>query len=57
MKVIDILEIVNENTCVHIVENEKVVSTYDGKNSIDKKYNDMPVKKIDSILFTILIYI
>lgn len=57
MKVIDILGIVNENTCVHIVENEKVVSTYDGKNSIDKKYNDMPVKKIDSILFTILIYV
>lgn len=53
MKVIDILEIAN----IHIVENNKVVSSYNGKDNIDKKYNNMEVRKIDAMLFDILIYV
>lgn len=57
MKVIDILEIANESANIHIVENNKVVSSYNGKDNIDKKYNNMEVRKIDAMLFDILIYV
>lgn len=47
MKVIDILSIYDENSNLTVVNSDDDwLATYDGKNSIDEKYNDCEVIKI-----------
>lgn len=45
MKLKDILCIINESTIVNVVDynKNKVVSRYDGKNSIDSEFNNKNV--------------
>jgi hypothetical protein len=45
MKVIDLFEMVGENTNIDLIfsESNEVVSRYDGRNSIDEEYNDKEV--------------
>jgi hypothetical protein len=45
MKVIDVLEIFDEDYCLSIrsSDNEKCLAFYDGKNSIDDEYNECEV--------------
>ena len=51
MFLIDLLQAIDENSKqVNILDlNNKVVSFYDGKNSIDNKYNYYTVKTIQAI--------
>ena len=50
MKLIDILEIYSENDKLTVVDTlERVVSAYDGKNSIDEDLNDCEVIKIEPL--------
>ena len=50
MKLIDILEIYSENDRLTVVDTlERVVSTYDGKDSIDEDLNDCEVIKIEPL--------
>lgn len=53
MKLIDLLEKIDESSNVMIWEDNEVVSSYDGKNSIDEKYNDREVKSISVGYFLI----
>ena len=57
---IDFLQTIADNYNVIIVDTaENVVSVYDGKNSIDEKYNTYEVLRIDIIgenTFQIMIY-
>lgn len=46
MKLIDLLEKINENESVYVVGGGKLLSKYDGKNSIDKALNTCKVKEI-----------
>lgn len=59
MKVIDIISICNDNTKVDIINNDtaEVLTQYDGKNSIDKKYNDCVVKSVNVFNNTLTISI
>lgn len=43
MLLVDLLQIINENTSVNIWLCGEVVSIYDGKDAIDTKYNNYPV--------------
>lgn len=57
---IDFLQTIADNYNVVIVDTmENVVSVYDGKDSIDEKYNNMDVLRIDIIgknTFQIMVY-
>ena len=57
---IDFLQTIADNYNVVIVDTaENVVSVYDGKDSIDEKYNEMDVLRIDIIgknTFQIMVY-
>lgn len=57
---IDFLQTIADNYNVVIVDTaENVVSVYDGKDSIDEKYNTMDVLRIDIIgknTFQIMVY-
>ena len=53
MKLIDLLEKIDESSNVMIWEDNEVVSSYDGKNSIDEKYNDREVESISAGYFLI----
>jgi hypothetical protein len=53
MKLIDLLEKIDESSNVMIWEDNEVVSSYDGKNSIDEKYNDREVESISVGYFLI----
>lgn len=58
MKVIDILSIVTDYTNIAIYTTAgEIVSWYDGKNSIDEKYNDADVVQITVINNKLVIYI
>ena len=46
MKVEMILNIANENKDCYIIQNNNIVSFYDGRNSIDTIYNDCEITKI-----------
>lgn len=48
MTLYDILELVNDNTCVEIFSAETCerIATYDGKESIPEEYNDCEVTDI-----------
>lgn len=50
MKLIDLLAICNENTVIVVWDvNDRFVTEYDGKNSIDEKYNDCRVLGISGV--------
>lgn len=53
MKLIDLLEKIDESSNVMIWEDNEVVSSYDGKISIDEKYNDREVESISAGYFLI----
>ena len=53
MKLIDLLEKIDDSSNVMIWEDNEVVSSYDGKNSIDEKYNDREVESISAGYFFI----
>ena len=44
MKVIDLLERISDSARVEIYEKGVLISLFDGKNSIDDKYNNRIVK-------------
>ena len=48
MKLIDLLEVIDENATIYVTTKtgDKIVATYDGKNSIDPCYNNCEVIKI-----------
>ena len=47
MRLADILEVYSENYNLSVVNrDDELICTYDGKNSISKKYNDYDVIKI-----------
>jgi hypothetical protein len=43
MKLEDILSITSESTNIYIHQEDKIVSFYDGKNSIDNIYNECEI--------------
>lgn len=47
MKVIDLLENVQEGVNVNVVCNGVIVSCYNGRDSIDEKYNNCEVIDVD----------
>lgn len=48
MKLIELLSLISENAHVVVTDRDcKQLSYYDGRNSIDEKYNDVNVIKID----------
>lgn len=50
MKLIDLLAVCNENTVIVVWDvNDRFVTEYDGKNSIDEKYNDCRVLGISGV--------
>lgn len=50
MKLIDLLAVCNENTVIAVWDvNDRFVTEYDGKNSIDEKYNDCRVLGISGV--------
>ena len=54
MILIELLETINENKTVKIIKDNKIISIYDGKNSIDNIYNNCILKDIkikDKIIF------
>lgn len=58
MKVADILNITTDYTNIAIYTTaEEIVSWYDGKNSIDEKYNDADVVQITATDIGLIIYI
>lgn len=60
MKLIELLNICNDCLNIDVISNEtaEVLSTYDGKNSIDEKYNDYVVVSVSvSINGNLMIYI
>lgn len=49
MSVSEFLEIADENSNCYILDTDsKVLSVYDGRNSIDSKFNNSIIKKIYS---------
>lgn len=59
MIVLDVLESVTEYQKVQVLEyyTSEILSEYDGKNSIDEKYNCVPVSRLETEDDTLLIYI
>ena len=59
MTVDDILSVLKDTTDVQIIKDGMVEAEYDGKNSIDPKYNSCKVKSIyaPNRMFTICIEI
>lgn len=53
MKLIDLLSVISEYTRVQVWRDNEVVAEYDGKNSIDEKYNDEEVKSVSAGLYKI----
>ena len=54
MILIELLEKINDNKTVKIIKDNKIISVYDGKNSIDNIYNNCILKDIkikDKIIF------
>ena len=50
MKLIDFIEVYSENDKLTVIDTlERVVTNYDGKNSIDEEYNDYEVIKIEPL--------
>ena len=47
MKLLDFLTIANENKTYYIKRNGGIVGIYDGKNSIDAKWNNHEMSKIE----------
>lgn len=47
MILLDFLTIANENKTYYIRRNGGIVGMYDGKNSIDTKWNNQEIKKIE----------
>ena len=53
MKLIDLLEVCTDNTHVRVLNlEEQEVAEYDGKDSIDPKYNDREVRSVRTDLST-----
>ena len=46
MKLIDLLSVISEDTYVAVWKDGEVVGTFDGKDSIDTKFNDYEVKSV-----------
>ena len=40
MKLIDLISVITDNTTVYVWRDGEIISTYDGKDSIDEKYNN-----------------
>lgn len=40
MKLIDLISVITDNTTVYLWRDGEIISTYDGKDSIDEKYNN-----------------
>lgn len=57
MMLIDILSVIDENKKTLLLLNDKIVSYYDGKNSIDTVFNFFRVSKISTENNNILIEI
>lgn len=49
MKVIDILEVVNESRKVEIIttDTQRILAVYDGRNSIPSRFNKLNVVQLD----------
>lgn len=47
MILLDFLTIADENKKYFVRQNNKIVAIYDGKNSIDTKWNNQEIKKIE----------
>lgn len=47
MILLNFLTISDENKKYFVRHNEKIVAVYDGKNSIDTKWNNHEIKKIE----------
>lgn len=48
MKVIDLLSLLDDFTNVDIWEDDEIVSSYNGKDSIDPKYNDREIESFSA---------
>lgn len=46
MKLIDLLSVISDSNYAIIWRDGNVVSTYDGKDSIDERFNDCEVKSV-----------
>lgn len=55
MTVRDILEVANENTNINVWRNGEIIATANGKDTIDEKYLDDPVKEIQAGYYLISI--
>ncbi len=47
IRVIDLIDNLNDFATVHLLENGKIVSSHDGKDSIDDIYNDRFIEAIN----------
>lgn len=61
MKLIDILSLFDENACLNVYSavTLELLTSYDGRDNIPKKYHGAPVKKIscDAIQGAVSVYI
>ena len=57
MKVIDLLNVIDEASSVEVWKDNELLSVYDGKDSIDSKLNNEVVKSISSGYFKIAVEI
>lgn len=58
MKLIDLLQIINDNENIIVANsNGYIVSEYNGRDSIDEKYNDCKVLQLCTFQEYILIHI
>ncbi len=55
--VLDILSVADENMTVMVIKNDQIVSMYDGRDSIDEKYNKFLVSGCEYKNNTLKIYI
>lgn len=55
--VLDILSVADENMTVMVIKNDQIVSIYDGRDSIDEKYNKLLVSGCEYKNNTLKIYI
>ena len=53
MKLIDLLSVISDGTTVFVWKDYDIVAVYDGRDAIDKKYNNRPVKSVSAGLFKI----
>ncbi|MBO4847058.1 MAG: hypothetical protein J5525_12310 [Lachnospiraceae bacterium] len=51
MKLIDLLEVIDENACFEVIDydEERILSSYNGRDSIDKCYNNCEVVRVGSL--------